>query len=890
MTEPTEDRPRNGRHDESAESIEDLLARFLARHGVDDEAFERWCRAHADERSRLHELYVDARAAARSFAGWTPPDGPDEPAASDGGPTLSGLRALVVDGDRRTESTGRTGGPLWRRLADDGAHRARYELRGSIAEGGMGHVLEVWDRNLRRTLAMKCVGSADEEPPAPDERLVTRFLEEAQITGQLQHPGIVPIHELGLDEDERAYFTMPHVGSCEFREVIDLARSERDGWTLVRALGVLIKVCEAVAFAHSKDVLHRDLKPSNVMVGRFGETYVMDWGLARVLDREDSHDLRLRSAQPAARTVTTERTASDTPSPLVTIDGDVVGTPAYMAPEQARGRVDGLGPRADVYSIGAMLYHLLAGHAPYAGRGGRKTPKAILTAVLAGEPPALLDVVPDVPVELAGICAKAMAREPEGRYASALDLARDLEAYLGARPVSVRESTPSYLLRLAFQRNRALCLTVGAAIVVALAWATFDLVQVRAAWEREQGLVAEAHEAWEAAQRLSDRSVAQLLRGRVDALHAGQHGALAKLTAWLADADDVLARLPSYRAAAARDPEDSSLAAIVGELGRLEAARATIAKRAERARRLPERTLDRPAERWREASEAIRTSSRYGGLELEPQLGLVPLRVDPDSGLWEFSVQLSGQRPFAGTDGRWILEPETAVILVLIPGGTWLPVAGGKGRDEPLAVEPFFLAKYEVTQGQWKRVMDADYASYAGLIVGQQVSDLHPVDCIDHPEALEFADRIGCTLPTEYQWELACRGGRDDTYYWWGNTFDGVERLENLADRSAEGTVQLRLGGWDNGWSVHAPVGSFEPNPYGLFDIAGNISEWCRNAWPAPGDRRSAFRGGSWYHPPEYAASGLWQADHPRSRNQARGLRVARPVVAQDEPRVASDR
>ena len=176
----------------------------------------------------------------------------------------------------------------------------RYQLEGEIARGGMGAILSVWDEDLRRHLAMKVVLAtgepSSERRAAPGARSsLARFLEEAQVTGQLDHPGIVPVHELGLDADgPRLLHDEARQGPRPRRRLRRARAAAPEGWSETRALGVLLKVCEAMAYAHDKGVIHRDLKPANVMVGEFGEVYVMDWGLARVLGREDAHDLRVR--------------------------------------------------------------------------------------------------------------------------------------------------------------------------------------------------------------------------------------------------------------------------------------------------------------------------------------------------------------------------------------------------------------------------------------------------------------------------------------------------------------------------------------------------------------------------------------------------------------------
>ncbi len=186
----------------------------------------------------------------------------------------------------------------------------------------------------------------------------------------MDHPGIVPVHEPGLDAESGVFFTMRLVRGRELREAMRAAAERANAWTPTRIIATLQRVCEAMAYAHSRGVLHRDLKPANIMVGRFGETYAMDWGLARVIGSWDTKDIRL-AGEPASQETEIRfyrKDSGDTDSGLLTMDGDVVGTPAYMSPEQARGELDATGPAADVYSVGAMLYEQLVGHAPYSPR------------------------------------------------------------------------------------------------------------------------------------------------------------------------------------------------------------------------------------------------------------------------------------------------------------------------------------------------------------------------------------------------------------------------------------------------------------------------------------------------------------------------------------------
>lgn len=382
---------------------------------------------------------------------------------------------------------------LLRRLRESSPRRSRYDLKGEVARGGMGVILRAFDRTLRRDLAMKVIGGPEASGPTAatppiDSKSLGRFLEEAQITGQLDHPGIVPVHELGLDDDGRIYFTMKLVQGEDLRAVFarvhDPANRE---WSQARALATLLRACEAVAFAHDRGVVHRDLKPANIMVGAYGETYVMDWGLARVLDQIDRKNIRVREAPSGDDGSVRPRIGGDRDdddvSPLVTVDGDVLGTPAYMPPEQALGQIDRVGKAADVYALGAVLYHLLSGRSPYVGVGERVPARELLDRVRRGPPDAVRKAAPDAPAELCAICEKAMSRDPERRYPSMSELAADLQAYLERRVVAAYESGRLAELRKWVARNRTAASTIVAALVLVIATTAWYIGDIRA---REQ--------------------------------------------------------------------------------------------------------------------------------------------------------------------------------------------------------------------------------------------------------------------------------------------------------------------------------------------------------------------------------------------------------------------
>ena len=386
----------------------------------------------------------------------------------------------------------------------------RYACREEIGRGGMGAVLRVWDDELRRELALKVALT----PPGGDaspatRRAHSRFRQEAQVTAQLDHPGVVPVHELGVDDGGRPWFAMRLVRGRDLAAIAALARSGAEGWTLPRAMSVLEKVCETLAFAHEKGVVHRDLKPANVMVGRFGEVYVMDWGLARASGSGGEEDA-----------VRTDRGEADGSSPLRTAEGAVVGTPTYLAPEVALEGARAGGPAADVYALGAMLYTLLTGELPYVRAGESAATHTVLARLARGELTPVEELASDAPPELVAVCEKAMARDPGERYGGPAAMAGDLRAWLEGRVVRAYERGPVAELRKWIGRNRALAAALLAAVLAVLGGTLAYGLRQRAAVREERrlndelGLAnAEALEARDRARRREEdvRSMANAL-------------------------------------------------------------------------------------------------------------------------------------------------------------------------------------------------------------------------------------------------------------------------------------------------------------------------------------------------------------------------------------------
>lgn len=693
----------------------------------------------------------------------------------------------------------------------------RYEVEDMEGRGGMGVVYRVRDLVFGRVVALKAVH------PSASASQVRAFEEEARRIAGLGHPGIVPVYEMGRDLGERPYFTMKLVEGVDFSSVIAASRESSAPSARAGGLGTLLKACDAVAYAHSETggkLLHRDLKPANIRVGEYGEAYVLDWGIA--------------VAQGSAT-------------------GGPAGTPYYMSPEQARGET--LDITTDVYALGAVIYALYAGRAPYDDGSVERSPREMLAQVIAGAPAPLRRVARHpVPAEVLSIVEKAMMRDSSARYGSVTKLAADVRAFLENRVVVAHRTGATVELRKWVVRNS---LVSGTALISLLAMAAL--------------LFMSAFSQARALQREIDPLIAIELAERESSLRELHPDTLPALLGWLSDADDLRTRSPKLtaRGDAAGDvtPLDvrdaaryQRLVAASNEVKTWGTARkelqaqgpakedryTAVRNRVSRIRQLERESLVDAKSAWDKMRDDLAMSPAYAGLHFSPRFGLVPLGADPVSGWQEFVHLPSGTVPRRHLETRALeLAPENGIILVLIPGGRFHMGAQKASTRDPnydpnpkpnespirlVGLAPMLFGKHEITQAQWLRMTGESPSQYREDTM-ESCTPLNPVENVSWTTVARVLREHGLVMPTEAQWEYVARAGSGSRWQ------TGTERhwligRANLADQSAAdvGRDTEAAATWpefNDGFIVHAPVDALAPNPWGVHGLFGNVREWC---------------------------------------------------------------
>ncbi|MEZ6014934.1 MAG: bifunctional serine/threonine-protein kinase/formylglycine-generating enzyme family protein [Planctomycetota bacterium] len=789
-------------------------------------------------------------------------------------------------------------------VTDGPGQVAGFTLVRELGRGGQARVWLAEDRRLGRPVALKLVPRS----PFTDD-LAPRLKREARAASRLDHPGLCTVYDAGVTETV-AWIALRFVAGETLAAAIDAQRTTtRARMPVDEVLRLGAALARALHVAHAADIVHRDVKPANVMLEPTGMPVLLDFGVALESDG----------------------------GPPLTLDGGALGgalgTPAYMAPEVLAGAR--ASARSDVWSVGATLFEALTLRRPFEAPTPAEEARAIREATLVDARRARAGVSRDVAVVL----ATALTRRPEDRYATAADLAEDLERALRRAPVLARPLGPGARLVRWAQRAPGL-----AASLAALGLALFAGASLSAAlWLRTRSALQESRALFGDVEQLADSLDARRL---TEAFHAdgdarGLWPALDtridRFEDWLANAARLEARRGQYEAvlAAARGrvaagaPRTTDawlvdglaellqqLDAVVGLRPRVERGRALAAT-------LAARTLHEPRARaaWAAAAQGVARDARFTGFTLTPQLGLMPLGPDPASGLQEFAHCASGDVPARDpATGALALTPTSAIVLVLLPpsvnvagalGGVGVHAVDGAhpvgapfvdpwqwrwdGPHVAVALDAFFVAKYELTQGQWFRQTEARPSAYGAGSNGIEEADLHPVEEVSWDECVRVLAALDLALPTEAQWDYAARAGTT-TVWWTGDRPETLQGAANLADRRTQALGGAHAWQWEpaleDPFVVHAPVGQLRANPFGLHDVAGNVAEWCADGYedwasvpPRPGDGRAdgdeplrAFRGGHFTSDAVRARSGARDGFASNVRTSYIGLRAARAV------------
>jgi formylglycine-generating enzyme required for sulfatase activity len=693
-----------------------------------------------------------------------------------------------------------------------------------------------------------------------------------------------------------------------------------------RFLSIFESICQTMAYVHSRGVVHRDLKPANVMIGSFGEVNIVDWGMGKVLG-----DSEAKTSSPSATSTTAlnlvETVRNQLPDARHTAVGTIMGTLAYMPPEQAAGDTENLDERCDVFALGAILCEILTGKPPYVGddqltqalRGKVKDARDRLARCGADE-------------EIVRLCEDCLSPAVAARPRHAGVVAERVSRYLAK---AEQRAVDAQVRAQAARRTQSLVIALGVVIASALVVALWLWNQAQTALD-EYDLLALSPE-------LEGAIEAQL------ALHPAWPSAAPALAHWLeaegrplaaqlSRLEQTLAELESKRTAVASgelgftDPrlefKHENLAGLVDRLRAFAAPGrgvvADVEQRLDWANQVEELTVERHRDRWDRARAALRQADgvvaselyRWKPIDLTPQIGLIPIGLNPATGLWEFYDLRSAWEPGADptalpvpsfdSDGRLAVTEDLGVVFVLIPGSRFQHLdQPASGAPEVIELDPFFVAKYELTQKQWARLRRGEMPSFypaGGRHEGAAQLTLlsNPVEGVSWNDCDELVRQQGWVLPTSAQWECAARGGTA-TKWSSGDSVADLVGAANIADRAAEAANRSFEfePGFEDGHVLHARVGSFDPNPFGLFDVHGNVWEWCRDEGYHLGDsvaragdglrlgRAGATptgrisRGGSFAFNAERARSNSTFFDAPTQRDGNLGLRPARMLRGQ---------
>ncbi|MCO4774099.1 MAG: SUMF1/EgtB/PvdO family nonheme iron enzyme [Deltaproteobacteria bacterium] len=747
-----------------------------------------------------------------------------------------------------------------------GLRGPRYDLGEVLGRGANGVVHLAGDRRLGRTVALKLLNAEKEKR----DKEALRFTHEAQVTGQLAHPSIVPVHDLGTLPDGRLYYTMKRIQGRSLREIfVDLKKRDpasQQRWTETHFVSTLLRVAQALAFSHDRGIVHRDVKPANIMVGEYGEVLLLDWGVARVLGVMQPVAVEGEDTPP--RRVVTWRSLSDQDP---TIDGTVAGTPAYMPPEQARGDIEAIGPWSDVYSVGVILYEFLVGARPIRGR----TVEELLQRVISHPilPPSQRNPDGRVDPELEDLVMRCLAKNRARRPRSGTELAQELERFLeGSR----RREEAHELSRRGLARSAAY--TKAAEATAVAETSSRELASATPPWadDRSRRNVWETESRYRALRRLRDDTYDESLALLQAAVERDPD---------LLDARDGLAALYLRRMdeAEARG-EVEATRFFRAQVLRYDTGRLASVLEGESSLSVNSLPVGRPVTLHR-----LVEWERGTGMDEGRYLGTTPLN--------EIPLQPGGyvvRVPFEGRDD--VLAPVHAdrpgphsVIAAppktLLPGFVYIPSGAFVRGGDPGALDAFdrdirdlgafAIARHPVTLGEFQRFLreGGEAAGYASWVGPDGISEADrsrlPALGVTFDAARAYAvwasERTGRTLrlPSHDEWEKAARGVDARVFPWggpWEPSFcNGVDALP--------------------GEPRPEPVGSRprDASIYGVADLAGGVHEWVLGDVPHRPDRRWV-RGGSWNGHPRAARICSRLMQPATSRGGTLGMRLVQEL------------
>lgn len=706
----------------------------------------------------------------------------------------------------------------------------RYALGELLGKGANGFVHNARDHRLGRDVALKFHNK--EAGLSPIE--LGRFAHEAQVTGQLSHPSIVPVHDLGILPDGRPYYAMKRIAGDTLKQVFDKLKTEDPRaikeWTIPHFISVILRVAQACAFAHDHGVVHRDVKPANIMLGSYGEVLLLDWGVARVLGT---------SEDPFAP-VSTWRSDDEHDRTIV---GTVAGTPAYMPPEQAKGEIERIGPASDVYSIGVVIYEFVVGRRPFRASSVRE----LLDKVAEDEvvPPSLRsERRHEVPPDLENLIKQCLEKDPARRFPDGMALATALEGFLeGSR----RRDESARLAGLGDERSSEYRRAADAA-----SRKEEDLRQRRsstapwAAAELRRQLWAE-EALWRDLRRIRDNTYDEAISLYQSALKVdSDNGAARDGLAGLfvrrmeeAERRGELATSRFYRGQALRFDTGRFRPHIQGPFQvELRSDRPAAQVRAQRVQLSRDRVL-RPGETV-ELGETPLPS-----IVLEPGSWLITVSAEDGH---QIRLPVYAHRPRRlQIEANFGAAARVESGFVFIPGGCFTVGGDPMAIDAPLLEErslpDFAIAAHPVTQAEFKVFLDeegtdARFEAWSGPPeVSSEDRPRIPVLGVTHYAAEAYAQwfsrRQGVTLrlPTNDEWEKAARGA-DRRLFPWGDDWEPT--FCNGPDSFARNPHPRRVGSCPEDCSV-----------YGVFDLAGGVAEWVSDDVPHRPDC-GWVRGGSW--------------------------------------------